>query len=270
MFSASSPDSSHVKPMASTSKGASLTTAHRATVRQIRAVTLASATKLWRDLDPRDLDRDADMWARATMSTASTGKRMTAIDAAKYAQRYAAAETRRPNLGPPITPIAIVNRQQLTYKIGYGIARVKLGMLNNEPLDLAMNRGLASVLGTVGNEVAFGSRDTILSLVSGDNPTMDGKQRASAWARTASATACAFCAMLAGRGDVYHSEDTASFESHDNCDCSAELVYTDDWTPSPTDQAHRESYDAAIEQWKAGDIQAKDRLNAYRQYLGNN
>lgn len=45
------------------------------------------------------------------------------------------------------------------------------------------------------------------------------------WARVlAGETNCAFCAMLASRGPVYHSEGTASFDAHDGCDCGATLV----------------------------------------------
>lgn len=40
------------------------------------------------------------------------------------------------------------------------------------------------------------------------------------WARTVSASACAFCAMLATRGGVY-SYETVDFDSHDFCRCGA-------------------------------------------------
>ena len=53
------------------------------------------------------------------------------------------------------------------------------------------------------------------------------------WRRVASATACDFCAMLASRGVVYSTEESASFEAHAPdelgrggvCSCSAEPVY---------------------------------------------
>jgi hypothetical protein len=35
---------------------------------------------------------------------------------------------------------------------------------------------------------------------------------------------CDFCQMLAGRGEVYSAE-TADFEAHDHCGCTAEPIY---------------------------------------------
>lgn len=59
------------------------------------------------------------------------------------------------------------------------------------------------------------------------------------YARHASATACAFCALLATRQAVYRSEDTAGVEAHRNCHCLAvpvwpgqeveEAAYVADW-----------------------------------------
>lgn len=231
---------------------------------------MASTTKLWRSLDPRALDREARMWSAATRDVADTGARLSSRSAANYTRRYAAAETRAARLGPPITPVSQFNRDLFTHKLNYAIARVKIGVGNSEPLDYAMRQGLSVAISTVVDEVSGAARDTILSVASGENPTMSPAQRPEKWARTASAGACAFCAMLAGRGDVYTSEDTGSFEAHNLCDCTAELVYSDTWSPSPQDAAHREAYDTAMQKWIDGDIEAKDRLNAFRQYLGNN
>lgn len=41
------------------------------------------------------------------------------------------------------------------------------------------------------------------------------------WRRVGDGSSCSFCSMLLGRGFVYV-EATASFQSHDNCGCSAE------------------------------------------------
>lgn len=41
------------------------------------------------------------------------------------------------------------------------------------------------------------------------------------WARETSPDACPFCRMLAGRGAVYRTRETASFAPHDNCHCVA-------------------------------------------------
>lgn len=56
------------------------------------------------------------------------------------------------------------------------------------------------------------------------------------WARHASANACAFCALLATRGAVYHSEKTAGMGAryHDHCHCVAVPVWgNEEYEPPP-------------------------------------
>lgn len=48
------------------------------------------------------------------------------------------------------------------------------------------------------------------------------------YARYASATACAFCAMLATRQATYRSEDSAGFKAHRSCHCIAVPVWPGD------------------------------------------
>lgn len=45
------------------------------------------------------------------------------------------------------------------------------------------------------------------------------------WARIARSGGCQYCLMLAGRGHVYRSEQTASFAPHDHCRCVVSPVW---------------------------------------------
>lgn len=63
------------------------------------------------------------------------------------------------------------------------------------------------------NRIVKPSRDTVRISTEAD-------RQATGWQRVASADACMFCLMLAGRGAVY-GKDTVSFAAHDNCRCSA-------------------------------------------------
>lgn len=70
---------------------------------------------------------------------------------------------------------------------------------------------------------------TIVDLAtrSGYRDTLTGSAHASraAWARVPTGRdTCAFCTMLAGRGAVYRSSDTASAAWHSGCDCQIVLV----------------------------------------------
>jgi len=62
-------------------------------------------------------------------------------------------------------------------------------------------------------------RDTITGAVMAD-------RKARGWARVTEPGACYFCAMLASRGAVYRTEQTAQFRAHDHCHCHPEPVFT--------------------------------------------
>jgi hypothetical protein len=63
----------------------------------------------------------------------------------------------------------------------------------------------------------MGGRDTVVRASTKD-PAAEG------WERVIEAGACAFCAMLAGRGAVYK-ESTVDFRAHDHCHCTARAVF---------------------------------------------
>lgn len=75
--------------------------------------------------------------------------------------------------------------------------------------------------------------------------TMRYHGRKGRYRRVTDGQPCAFCAMLAGRGPVY-SEETAYFESHKHCGCTAEPVFRD-WTPTEQEAQWIASYRAAAE-----------------------
>lgn len=83
---------------------------------------------------------------------------------------------------------------------------------------------LPELIGSLGRAVRGGSRDTIFRSV---------RRAKTLWARVPGVKACWFCLMLASRGAVYRSKDTALIASktggafHDYCDCMVIESYTD-------------------------------------------
>lgn len=75
------------------------------------------------------------------------------------------------------------------------------------------------VLGVTQKNVLDTGRETILKAVQSDH-------KALGWARETTPGCCSFCALLATRGAVYRTEQTASFESHDHCHCFAVPSFT--------------------------------------------
>ena len=72
--------------------------------------------------------------------------------------------------------------------------------------------------------------------------------------------------MLATRGPVYRGEESAGFEAHDGCGCSAMIVYDRlAWTPE--DGPEREFYDLWFDTTKG--LSGKDALNTFRRAYEN-
>lgn len=74
------------------------------------------------------------------------------------------------------------------------------------------------VTGVTEKNVLDTGRSTILNASKND-------RKAKGWARETEPACCAFCAMLATRGAVYHSEQSGDFRSHDHCRCFAIPVF---------------------------------------------
>lgn len=67
-----------------------------------------------------------------------------------------------------------------------------------------------------GRHTRSASRDTVIRTAAANNVQ---------WARQlAGAENCGWCAMLASRGAVYAGQSAASFQAHDNCDCTATIA----------------------------------------------
>jgi hypothetical protein len=67
-------------------------------------------------------------------------------------------------------------------------------------------------------------RNTLIQAIEED-------RKARGWAREPRPTCCYFCAMLATRGAVYRSEQTASFEAHDHDRCVPVPLFADHYEP---------------------------------------
>lgn len=136
--------------------------------------------------------------------------------------------------------------------------------------DTAAARTLAE--GVADRAVLNSGRDTLTGAVTAD-------RKARGWARVPEAGACAFCAMLATRGAVYKSRETAGAVAasarwadaqgelnrfHDHCRCHVEPVFTA-YEPS-----------AQVREWQALWDRSTHRLSgkaarsAFRAALGRN
>lgn len=89
------------------------------------------------------------------------------------------------------------------------------------------------------------------------------------WARVTRPGACSFCLMLASRGAVYRSEDTADFRAHGKfngrggvCKCGVEVSFTQYEPPAHIREAQRLYREATADLPRGA-----DRANAFRRAL---
>jgi hypothetical protein len=111
------------------------------------------------------------------------------------------------------------------------------------------------LLSGAGRLVRNPSRETIR-----DSALADPASRR--WVRVPRATACPFCLMLASRGAVYTSEETASGRRggfHDHCRCSVSVVFDDADVP--------EFNRALAREWKQATAGRSDQFAAWSEHI---
>lgn len=248
--------------MAQTEQAATLTEQHQQMQARISARALKAFMVLW-PLWAGD-ESSFGRLVTAAMPLVRVHNQMSAAAAAAYYKAFRTAE----QIAGVATPVSAgpVDVQQIVksmFVTGNVMTRNALAA-GRTPTE-ARQAALTRVSGAVTRHVLDGGRDAVLNSVAAD-------KQALGWARVTDGNPCYFCLALASRGAVYKTEQTASFEAHDHCGCTAEVVY--EGAPMPPLTAQWKSiYNAAQRDALAsGDLQhgensSKARLNAVRRHL---
>ncbi len=204
--------------MAATVEAARLTEAHRLAQVRLGARVVQAMRAAWPLLDVDDLDRSFERWLRTATVIIGGQRTVSARLAANYVQTFKALE-----LGPSArtTPIVLAETAPadavMTSMMVTGPASVKSaisrGVQSVKAMEVAEARSAAAAM----RHALNGGRDTITGTLAADRDALG-------WRRVTSGNACDFCSMLAGRGVVYRA-DSAAFNAHDACGCSAEPAY---------------------------------------------
>jgi hypothetical protein len=239
--------------MASSALAVRLTETHRLAQARLGNITKQQVEALWPALDLDRLDATFPAWLEQVNRVVGSAHALSASTAAAYYATF-----RRLELGPhakPMTPIrATLNGDALATSMEVtGPVAIKSALSRGVALLDAAATARAGSAGAALRRALSGGRDTISETVTED-------PRALGWARAADGNACAFCAMLAGRGPVY-SEDSVDFEAHDHCTCSSEPVYDTDAPWPEHSERYRQIYNDATADVPVGG----DLLNAFRQ-----
>jgi hypothetical protein len=220
--------------VAITATGEALTALHRDGQKLLGRSAMADMANLWGLLDPRDLDATATRWLRAVSLRIMAQHEASSALSARYLQAFRLAE-----LGSPGTPIlaAPLPTAQLTTALQVtGPGTIKRLTAQGRNLETASNTALSRVMGTSSRLTLAGGRSTVSRTIAADS-------KALGWQRVASASACAFCALLAGRGAVYKTEASAAGTGyHDHCSCYPEPVYDKASKPPPNTERYADLY----------------------------
>lgn len=193
-----------------------LTQHHRAQQLLLRQATVRGVEKAWPALDWAELDQTYPGLALDLARLVEMNRRTSAGLAATYLRQFRAAE----RVGGPVRidlakPL-IVDQFSASLRTT-SVAAIKIAAGEGVPADTAMANALTQVKGAMARLVLNAGRETVTQTLAAD-------PRARGYQRVLGGGGCDFCQMLAGRGDVYSAE-TADFEAHDHCGCTAEPVY---------------------------------------------
>lgn len=254
--------------MARTDAGAQLTDQHRQAQAAVSAAALRDYLRLWPLWQLEDLAKPqaadgsfAALVAAATILVRAYHQASTSL-AAAYFTAFRDAEgvggLAAPRLADPVDVDRVTSSLYVT-----GRVMTRKALLAGQPAAQARETAFVRTSGAVTRHVLQGGRDTVVRST-GEDP------RALKWARVTRGTPCAFCAMIASRGAVFLGHDTAEFEAHDACNCTAEPHYEDSAMPVDS-QRWRDMYDQAQRDARAsGDLHrgtSNDALNALRRAL---
>lgn len=221
--------------MATTVTGAELTEQHRRAQLALRSAFMRELVRLWPLIDLDKLDETAAEWIGFVTDLVLTWRLQSVDRALSYYDEFRRAEIGEPlpnrgnfrSLAKP-EPAAIRTSLLVTGPIGVK-SRIGKGF---DPR-IAKAKALVDVSGAASRHVLDGGRQLIIETAEKDDLAVK-------FARVTDDDPCAFCAMLASRGPVYFSKETATRttarsrkrgpgkEYHDHCGCTVEPGFFDD------------------------------------------
>jgi hypothetical protein len=177
--------------------------------------------KLWPSLDLFHLREALPAFKAAVVQEVQRHAQVSATLAVQqYRRERVAAGAGRGFTPIPADPPVIA---QVSQAVDWAVQPLWSADVLTQPLTEAGSSAIADAKARLAaaaeRQVLDTGRQTIV-----DNAQADRK--AKGWARVPEPGACSFCLMLATRGAVYRSEQSAEFKTHDHCRCHVEPVFT--------------------------------------------
>lgn len=265
-----------------TAESVELTERHRLEQARLRAITGADLATILPLLDWEDLQGSWESVERLIVRLIEERRAESAATAMEFYGAVRSAE----QIAEPFVPAAadeldlskLVRNLRITGP-GHAGRALYRGDLN------VPQSTFVSLEGEVSRNVLNGGRSATLNTLRGDKQVVG-------WVRITDGNPCAFCAMLASRGPVYKSRQTATagiranrdrrgqsssnyfvrksksgatindFQAHPHCGCTAKPVYAADDPWPDRNQRFRELWDDSTQGFSG-----RDALNAFRRAL---
>lgn len=220
-----------------TSRIRDLTRNHSSAQLDIADRQVAELAEIWPTaFDPEDIKRSVVRLTRDLEELIGEGRERSTDRAAQYIKDVREREFVREH--GPIRREERIDKRRLERLLTYSVAITPARSLRmGREYERAARDALVQTGGVITREVMAGGRQTIHKTIK-DDPVAKGYRRV-----LKSAEPCEFCIMLATRGPAY-SKDTAYFEAHTACRCSAEPVYSK-WEPDQREQELIEQFEEA-------------------------
>lgn len=212
--------------MATNDLATRLTNQQRADQLKLRTATVRDMLRAWQLFDPADITGSWPKLEPFLVALIQSRQPLSARIAANYVTEFRRAEQIAGTVAAvvPDVPLADLIVPNLRF-VGPGNALNLVA--KGRPASVIAKVTLTNVEGEVSRQVLNGGREAITGTVRRD-------PKARGYTRVTDGAPCSFCALLAGRGPVYNSEDSGDFQAHRKCGCTAEPVYFTDspWPPS--------------------------------------
>lgn len=268
--------------MASTASGRRLSDAHRDTQSRLLAQATEDALRLWQMLPVDDLDDMREVWLTAMLRSVGELRSESVSSARGYYRSFGQDEAGLVRDLPDV-PDRLDRRAVARSLESTGPIRMKSLIGGGMPARQAWSTAAVAVAGSAARHVVDGGRQQLIGLANVD-------RQAIGFLRVTGQDPCAFCAMLASRGPVYKSRQSAGqvgFAAdgrrnvssrvdgdgyHDACQCTVEPMFDfrQQW-PGRGREFHDLWYEVQSEARDAGLIRpgssGRDALNAFRRRL---
>lgn len=236
-----------------------LTEAHRLAQARVGAETVQMMLSNWAQLDLSAVQATLTRWVESSERIIVAQY----VRSANLAAQYGGLRERL-ELGPNATGSDLISaadvitlEEMRPSLLVTGPGRLFETLRKGNTLEVAGEKAQVAAARSAQRLALSGGRKTLLRTGVGYRRVTSGKP-------------CAFCAMLASRGAVYHDHESAGFQAHDGCNCHPEPVYRRGETPPPQTQEWKDVYSEAQAERRAGEIKAggdNPALNALRTHM---